>query len=300
MRVKVVVLGAAGMLGHKVFQILRARHPGVIGTTRAAESRSGLAKVELLQGEDVVPNVDVTDFEALRRRLHGWRPEFVVNCVGVIKQRDEARSPIPSITVNALLPHRLADAAGDWGGRVIHFSTDCVFNGRKGNYRESDPSDADDLYGRSKFLGEVAAANALTLRTSIIGRELSRHRSLLDWFLSQAGKSVRGFRRVIYSGVTTNELASLVSRLIEDHPDIAGLYQVASAPISKHDLLCLIRDVYGLRIEIAPFDGEVSDRSLSGDLLHSVVGYRPPPWPDMVASLAADPTPYGDWGIRLS
>ncbi|MGA2988810.1 MAG: sugar nucleotide-binding protein, partial [Terriglobia bacterium] len=148
------------------------------------------------------------DFNALEATLSALRPDYVVNCVGVIKQRTEAISPIPSITINSLLPHKLAQMAARWGGRIIHFSTDCVFSGKRGWYTEEDPSDAEDLYGRSKFLGEVVVANALTLRTSIIGRELVEHRSLLDWFLAQNHKTVHGYRRVIYSGVTTNYLAA--------------------------------------------------------------------------------------------
>jgi dTDP-4-dehydrorhamnose reductase len=262
-RPKVVVLGGAGMLGHKIFQALRLRYPGTITVVRKDVKQAGLRSVGLLQGPDVVHGVGATDFNALRRRLEGWTPEFIVNCVGIVKQRDEATSAIPSITVNALLPHRLAEAAAGWGGRLIHFSTDCVFSGRTGGYREDDLSDAEDLYGRTKFLGEVTGANAVTLRTSIIGRELTTHRSLLDWFLSQNGTTVRGFRRVMYSGVTTIEMAKVVARIIDDHPKLTGLFHVASEPITKHDLLGLVRDAYGLRIVIEPDDTEVSDRDLN-------------------------------------
>jgi dTDP-4-dehydrorhamnose reductase len=287
------------MLGHKLFQVLRQRFTGVVATMRQDASAGPLAAVELLQGEDVVPGVDVMDFDALRARLQAWQPEFVVNCVGVVKQRDAAKSPIPSITINALLPHRLAEAVASWGGRVIHFSTDCVFSGRKGHYREDDPSDAEDLYGRSKYLGEVKAPNALTLRTSIIGRELAEHRSLLDWFLSQNGKKVRGFRRVIYSGITTNEVAEVVTRVIHDCPHLTGLYQVVSEPISKYDLLGLIRDAYGLDLELEPDDREASDRSMVGELFRSASGYSAPSWRELVRHLSADPTPYREWGTSV-
>ena len=293
----IVVLGGAGMLGHKLFQVLRERFPGTIATTRENVHVPPLSGVTLLAGPDVLAGVDVVDFEALRMRLERLAPAVIVNCIGVIKQRDEARSPIPSITLNALFPHRLAEAAGAWGGRVIHFSTDCVFSGRRGNYREEDPSDADDLYGRSKFLGEVATSNAITLRTSIIGRELTEHRSLLDWFLSQKGKKVRGFRKVIYSGITTNEMANVVSLIIRSFPTLSGLFQVVSEPISKYDLLLLIREAYGLEIDIEPDDREVSDRSMCGEKFHKATGWRSPPWPDMVRALAADPTPYEAWGV---
>jgi dTDP-4-dehydrorhamnose reductase len=182
--------------------------------------------------------------------------------------------------------------AARWGGRVIHFSTDCVFSGKRGGYTEEDPSDGEDLYGKTKFLGEVAVANALTLRTSIIGRELTEHRSLLDWFLAQNHNTVRGYRRVIYSGVTTNYLAELVASIIQEHPGLHGMYQVASEPISKYNLLSLLRDAYRLDVEIVPDDGEVSDRSMKGDKLLAAIGYRCPPWPVLVRQLAEDDTPY--------
>ncbi|HEX4278975.1 MAG TPA: SDR family oxidoreductase [Bryobacteraceae bacterium] len=292
---KVMVLGGAGMLGHKMFQLLRERFPGTLCTVRKDVRKPPLDRVELLQGNDVIPGIDAADFPALEAMLSGFRPEYLVNCVGVIKQRAEAVSPIPSITINSLLPHKLAGMAAKWGGRVIHFSTDCVFDGNRGGYVEGDFSSAGDLYGKSKFLGEVAVANALTLRTSIIGRELDEHRSLLDWFLSQNHNAVRGYRRVIYSGVTTNHLAELVASIILEHPKLNGLYQVASGPISKYDLLCLLRDAYQLDIRIQPDDLEISDRSMKCDRLREAIAYECPPWPVLTRQLVEDNTPYGKW-----
>lgn len=292
---RVMVLGGAGMLGHKMFQVLRERYAGTFCTVRDDLRRPPFDRVELLQGNDVVPGVDVTDFPAIEAVLAAFRPEFVINCVGVIKQRAEAISAIPSVTINSLLPHRLAQLAERWGGRVFHFSTDCVFSGRRGGYVEGDFSDAEDLYGRTKYLGEVSAANALTLRTSIIGRELVEHRSLLDWFLAQAHKTISGYRRVIYSGVTTNHLAELVASIIQEHPRLNGLFQVASESISKYDLLCLLREAYELDVRIEPDDREVSDRSMRCDRLREATGYICPPWPVLARQLAEDETPYGKW-----
>jgi dTDP-4-dehydrorhamnose reductase len=292
---RIVVLGGAGMLGHKMFQVLRSRFPRTFCTLREDLAEPPFDRVELLQGNDVIPGVDVTDFPALEAILSAFSPEYVVNCVGVIKQRAEAVSPIPSVTINSLLPHKLAQMAGRWGGRVIHFSTDCVFNGKRGGCTEEDLSNAEDLYGKTKFLGEVSVANALTLRTSIIGRELTEHRSLLDWFLAQNQRTVRGYRRVIYSGVTTNHLAELVASIIQEHPGLNGLYQVASEPISKYDLLCLLRGVYRRDVQIEPDDLEVSDRSMRCDKLREAIGYQCPPWPALARQLAEDHTPYETW-----
>jgi dTDP-4-dehydrorhamnose reductase len=178
---------------------------------------------------------------------------------------------------------------------VVHFSTDCVFSGRSGGYTEDSPSDAGDLYGKSKHLGEVTAANALTLRTSIIGRELANYRSLLEWFLAQRGKTVRGFRKVIYSGVTTNFMAGLVGRLVADHPALSGLYQVTAPAVSKYDLLCMLKEAYHLDVEIVADDREASDRSMSGEKFLKATGYRQPGWDELMAELAGDATPYEAW-----
>jgi dTDP-4-dehydrorhamnose reductase len=292
---RIMVLGATGMLGHKLFQRLTEKFPETYCTIRKDPNAEPFCRVPLLHGPKVIPGVNVTDFAALQRTLHELLPDYVVNCVGIIKQRDEASSALPSILVNSLLPHKLAEMVAGWGGRVIHFSTDCVFNGKRGGYVEADDSNADDLYGKSKFLGEVAAENSLTLRTSIIGRELVEHRSLLDWFLSQNRRNVRGFRRVIYSGVTTNYMADLVAKIVGSYPDLHGLYQVVSDAISKYDLLCLLRDAYRLDIEIEPEDQTISDRSMKGDKLRAAIGHRTPPWPELVRQLAEDPTPYERW-----
>ncbi len=292
---RILVLGGEGMLGHKMFQILSSRYPGTSCTVRGNYLAPLYRKVGLFQAGTVVGNVDAMDFPVLGSKLRELRPAVLVNCIGLVKQREESKAAVPSITINSLLPHKLAEIASEWGGRLIHFSTDCVFSGKRGAYSEGDDSDAEDLYGKSKFLGEVVSENALTLRTSIIGRELAHFKSLLEWFLSQDGKTARGYRRVIYSGVTTNYLSDLVGNLITDFPELSGLYQVTSPPVSKHDLLCLLRDGYKMDVEIVPDDTVVSDRSMIGEAFLRATGYLSPDWPGLVARLAADTTPYGKW-----
>lgn len=253
------------------------------------------SRITMFQASQVIEGVDVFDFNKLSQLLLRLKPDFIVNCIGVIKQRDDVSSHILTITLNSLLPHQLAEICAKWGGRLIHFSTDCVFSGRQGMYKEADPSDAEDLYGKTKFLGETTESNALTLRTSIIGRELANHRSLLDWFLSNKGGRVKGYRKSIYSGVTTNHLAEVVSDIILRQPHLQGLYQVASEPISKYDLLCLLRDAYALDVAIDPVDGEDANRSMDGARFRGAIGYICPPWPTLAQQLAADPTPYEQW-----
>lgn len=292
---KILVLGVAGMLGHKMFQTLRGRFPVVYGALRGRRTGAALRRVELLQDANIIAGVDALDYPALAAVLEELRPDVTINCVAVIKQRAAAQDAIPSITLNALLPHRLAATCAAWGGRLIHFGTDCVFNGQRGDYTEADNADAEDLYGRTKYLGEVTAENALTLRTSIIGRELGTFTSLLEWLLGQNRRTVRGYRRAIYSGITSNHLAWLVGDLIERQPQLTGLYQVAAAKISKYELLLLLRDAYRLDIEVLPDEIFHCDRSFSGAKFARHTGYVAPPWPELVAELANDPTPYESW-----
>jgi dTDP-4-dehydrorhamnose reductase len=231
----------------------------------------------------------------LERFLLEHRPETVVNCAGIVKQRNEAKDAARSIGVNSLLPHQLAEVCNRWGGRLIHFSTDCVFSGDRGDYQEDDFADARDLYGRSKFLGEVTAANAVTLRTSIIGRELAHRKSLLEWFLEQDHSRIRGYTHAIYSGVTTNYMARVVESLIEKHTALSGLYQVTAPAISKFQLLGLLRDAYGLDVEITPDPELFCDRSMKGDKFATATACIAPPWPELVAELANDDTQYSKW-----
>ncbi|OHB72118.1 MAG: hypothetical protein A2W23_00395 [Planctomycetes bacterium RBG_16_43_13] len=292
---KILVLGGEGMLGHKMFQTLLARYPDTACTIFTSLSEPFYRKIDLFHKGKVVDKIDAMNLPVLGEKLRDLRPEFIVNCIGIVKQREETKAAIPSITLNSLLPHRLSEFAMEWCGRVIHFSTDCVFSGNRGNYTEEDPVDAEDLYGKSKYLGEVSTENALTLRTSIIGRELAHFKSLLEWFLGQKGKTVRGFKRVIYSGVTTNYMAQLVSNLISDHPNLSGLYQVTGHAISKYDLLCMLREAFKLDVEIVPDEQEVSNRSMIGEKFFRATGCRTPNWQVLVAKLANDPTSYEKW-----
>ena len=294
-QIEILILGGKGMLGHKLFQRLRPRFPGTWCTLRGPIDDPATRGLELFSSGQVLECCDAADFPALEKMLLEWRPGVVINCVGVIKQRTAAKLAVPSIILNALLPHRLAELCGRWGGKLIHFSTDCVFDGRRGGYEETDLTNAEDLYGRTKALGEVSAANALTLRTSIIGRELDHFQSLLEWLLGQNQKQVRGYTRAFYSGVTTNFMAKVAGDLIERHPQVSGLYQVTSAKISKFNLLCLLRDAYGLDIDVVPDDELFCDRSMKGEKFAAATGYICPEWSELVAQLASDDTPYAKW-----
>jgi dTDP-4-dehydrorhamnose reductase len=274
---RILVLGANGMLGHTVFRVLCADPSNeVTGTVRINGSpRPGEVGGRLLAG------VDADQPDALLRAFDAARPQAVINCIGLVKQLAVAQDPVRAIPINAVLPHRLAALSQTAGARLIHISTDCVFSGTKGNYTEADVPDANDLYGRSKLLGEVDYPHAITLRTSIIGPELGANHGLVAWFLAQDGP-VKGFRRAIFSGLPAVELAAVVRDFVLQRPALRGLYHVASDPISKFELLKLIGAAYGKTNQIVPDDQLIIDRSLCGKRFEDSTGYAAPAWPELV------------------
>ena len=280
---RLLILGGSGMLGHQLWRGLHAQHDTWVTLRRPV---ADFAVHNLFDEAKAIQFDDITDDTALERALGQAKPEAVINCVGLIKQRDEASDEALTLRVNAEFPHRLAKRCGEAGARLIHFSTDCIFAGTKGNYTESDPSDAADLYGQSKHQGEVADAHSVTLRTSVIGHELGTNLALLDWFLSQRDQAINGYTKAIYSGFTTLEMARIVDRILTQHTDLSGVWHVASQPISKFGLLQLCREKLGWEGVIEPNDEFVCDRSLNADRFNQATGYPPPSWEAMISELA--------------
>lgn len=277
------------MLGHKLWQTLAGRCDAYV-TLR--QSPGAYTRFGIFDLSRAASHVSVEDFDSVVRVFASVHPEVVVNCVGIVKQDAAAKDALLNISVNALFPHRLAQLCQAAGARLIHMSTDCVFSGRKGHYAEGDAADAEDLYGRTKLLGEVDGGGCLTLRTSMIGRELQGSHGLIEWFLSQQGRKVRGFRRAVFSGFTTDALSQIIADIIEARHDLEGVYHVAAAPITKFDLLSLVREVYGLDIEIEPEETFVCDRSLNDERFRCATGFVPPSWREMIEGMRADATPY--------
>jgi len=284
--VRFLILGATGMLGHKLMQRLTPGHE-VWGTVRGpveqAPGIAGIAAARLIGG------VTAADLASIRLAVERVRPEALLNCIGIVKQIDAAKDPVLSIAINALLPHQLADLCAAAGVRLIHFSTDCVFSGRRGPYRDADPPDPADLYGRSKLLGEVERRGCLTLRTSIVGRELRRGTGLFDWFFSRRGGEVRGYRNALYTGLTTLAMADLVRLLLESHPELSGVWQVSGEAIDKCRLLELVNQVCGLGIRILPDLDFQCDRRLDSSRFRAATGWAPPTWQSMIETMHADP-----------
>lgn len=279
-RTRVLILGGTGMLGHVLFsELSKCRALDVYATVRNSDRLDRWFPDELRA--NIRTNVDADNFDTVIRALASIQPDVVINCIGLIKQLAISSDPLSSITTNSLLPHRVSLVCRTAGARMIHVSTDCVFNGSKGQYTEDDPSDATDLYGRSKFLGEVAYPHCITLRTSIIGHELKGKLGLIEWFLAQEG-TVNGFTHAIYSGVPTIELARIIRNYILPNPDLSGVYHVSVEPISKYELLKLVANRYSKQTQIVPFDDFHQDRSLDSSRFRKATGYKAPSWEELV------------------
>lgn len=273
------------MLGNAMLRWFAAR-PGyqVQGVLRRPSPAEELSS--LVPGVPLLVGYDLRAPSEIRSLLQVTRPDLVVNCIGVVKQLAGSEDPEIAIPVNALLPHRLARACMPFGARLIHISTDCVFTGARGGYTEDDCPDAEDLYGRTKLMGEVEYPNAITLRTSIIGHELNAGHALLGWFLAQSGV-VPGFSRALFSALPTVELARVIEEYVIPRPELRGIYHVAGPTISKFELLKLVARAYGRDNPIQPEALPVIDRSLRAERFRAATGYEAPDWGELVRRMQA-------------
>lgn len=280
---KVLVLGISGMLGNTVLRYFAddSRYQ-VFGSARSSAVRRAFPPS---LAERIMLGTDVDNPDSLALLFAKVQPDVVINCIGLVKQLAEANDPLQAIPINSLLPHRLARLCAIAGARLVHVSTDCVFDGARGGYTEADPSDATDLYGRSKYLGEVSYEHTITLRTSIIGHELDSANGLVGWFLSQQG-SVKGYTNAIFSGLPTVELAHVIRDVVLPQPQLNGLYHVAAQPINKFDLLTLVKQTYQKEIEIVADDKLKIDRSLNADRFREATGYSAPAWSELIQKMA--------------
>ncbi|HLP36102.1 SDR family oxidoreductase [Lacibacter sp.] len=283
---KLLILGATGMLGSQLLRSCLNR--GIDVSVLVRNKKLLHENFPELKEESIYLLDDIKDFEKLEKQIAAIGPQVVVNCIGIVKQSQLANNAFESISINTYLPHLLSQYAGKYQFQLIHISTDCVFDGAKGNYSETDNSNATDLYGKSKYLGEVYTDHAVTLRTSIIGHELTATTfGLLEWFLSQQHKT-NGYSKAIFSGFTTNELSKIILDVVIPQKLTGSVYNVAAAPISKYDLLKIMAVVYKKDIEIVPSEALVIDRSLNGSKFKSVTGYSVPSWPAMISEMYSD------------
>ncbi len=280
------------MLGHKLAQVFSGRFE-TYATLRTQLNEPIFS--ELSNKVKIFEKIDVENIESVKDIIEKIQPDVIINAVGIIKQLPSAKNVIKTLAINSIFPHQLAEIAEENGARLICISTDCVFSGKKGNYSETDIPDAEDLYGKSKNLGEVTDGNCLTVRTSIIGREIGTKHSLLEWFLSNEGNKVKGFKNAVFSGFPTNILAEILADIIENHPNLRGLYHVSSEPINKYDLLELIKKYYAANIEIESDENFVIDRSLNSTKFRAETNFQPQSWEKMIEKMANNETIYAEW-----
>jgi len=289
---KVLIFGVTGMLGHKLYQVLSPIFD-VSGTIRG--TYHGIGRYDFFQQSRIVPGVNAIEISRVEKAIEETKPEVVINCIGVVKSLVAQEGMVSTIWLNSLFPHQLYQICQTKGIRLIHISTDCVFSGKTGFYKETDPSDADDVYGKTKYLGEVTGANALTIRTSIIGRELSSANGLVEWFLSNKGGKVQGYTNAIFSGFPTLHLSRIIAEIITNHQTLEGIYHVSSEPIGKLKLLTLIKKAMGLNITIEKYPDFRIDRSLDSTKYRKETGFTTPSWEKMIQEMAQDAEQYAKW-----
>jgi dTDP-4-dehydrorhamnose reductase len=282
---RILILGGSGMLGHQLWKQLHSEHEVWVTLRRPV---ADYARYGLFDANRSISGFDAANQDHLVRAFQTARPEAVVNCIASIKQANGTEDPVGDLLMNSILPHRLDHLAGVGGLRLIHMSTDAVFDGRKGNYSEAITPCPDSTYGRCKLLGEPRSKHSVVIRSSIIGHSLEGDSGLLDWFLNQQGGSVKGYSRALYSGLTTLEMASVMELILTRHFDLHGVWHVSSAPISKLALLQLAKKQYGWEGEIIPDESLVIDLTLNSERFRSETGYSVPGWETMISELARE------------
>jgi dTDP-4-dehydrorhamnose reductase len=289
---KVLILGVSGMLGHKLYQLL-SKTLDTLGTIRS--DYNAVSKYGFFDKSAIIPNIDIQNISCVEEVIKRVNPNIVINCIGIIKALENTYGRLSNIWINSLFPHQLYAICKPRKIRLIHISTDCVFSGKKGHYKEDDISDAEDIYGKTKYLGELNMDGALTIRTSIIGRELATSNNLVEWFMSNQGAKVQGFTNAIFSGFPTIYFANIMADVITKQPDLSGLYHISSESISKFTLLSLIRDKMGLDIEIEEYPDFYCDRSLDSTRYQHKTDFHSPNWDNLIDEFAEDSRQYLKW-----
>jgi len=276
---RVLVLGATGLLGNVVFNLLMREqkyHP--IGTIRKKESKLFFKEAHY---ENLVVCNNINDEFELSRLFEKTNPDIVINCISLDEVSFKKKCIFDFIMIYSILPHRLSRLCEISNSRLIQVSSDGIFSGLKGNYLEQDIPDSKELYGLVKYLGELSESHTVTLRTSMIGHSLRKNHGILDWFLAQ-NKFCNGFKNVIFSGLPTIELSIVIRDYIITNSSLSGVYNIAAKPISKYDLLTKIAEVYKKNIKIIPVSSPILDRSLNSAHFYSITGYAAPEWPDLI------------------
>lgn len=284
---RILILGGNGMIGHKMYQIISKVNVDTWVTLRNDLSTYFFS--DIYNNNKVIDNIDLTDFKNLLNTLNNVKPDIILNACGITIRRGLEEIISNTILLNSALPHFLNEWVSKNNKRLIHFSTDCVFSGKRGDYLDTDIKDAYDLYGTTKSLGEIVDSKfAITLRGSMIGRELENKTELFEWFLQQNNKKIKGFSEVIYAGITTVKMAEIVLRLIKFYPNLSGIYNISSKSISKYDLLKMCNEYFAINSIIEIDNSYKSNKNLISDKFFIEIGIEKPNWTDLIRQLKDD------------
>jgi len=281
---KVYILGISGMLGSRIFLEFQKKK----GFDVRGCLRGNLNPFIIKYKKKINVRIDAKNIKKISSILKSFKPDYVINCIGYIKQKISTNTNDRDIFfVNSIFPHEIYKITKLINSRFIHFSTDCVFDGKKGNYKETASSNVKDIYGISKFLGEVKYSKSLTIRTSIIGHEFYSKKGLLEWFLNQS-KLCYGYSRVFFSGLTTLEISNFVYFYIKKNIKIHGLIHLSSKKISKLNLLKKIAKIYNKKIVIKKDSSKKIDRSLNCSFIKKRISYKVPNWDVMIREMRSN------------
>jgi dTDP-4-dehydrorhamnose reductase len=284
---KILILGGNGMIGHKIYQVLKSYFIETWVSLRY--NKSCYEKFDFFDLNKILYNIDLVNLENLSNHLNILNPDIIINAAGITIRRGVNNELSKTIRLNSVLPHFLEEwGTASIGTRIIHLSTDCVFSGESGNYSESSFTDAKDMYGRTKALGELNGSSSLTLRSSMIGREIDNNTELLEWFLKNNNKEIKGYSNALYSGITTLQMALFIKDIILSFPTLTGIINIASNPISKYDLLILLNKHFNNQSKILKDETYVSKKNLNAQKFYSITNFNIPDWENMIKDLKQD------------
>jgi dTDP-4-dehydrorhamnose reductase len=281
---RILILGADGMIGHKIAQSLEDFEL-ILASRKSISSKS----IGIINGKMVLHNL-ITD--SLDLLLDNTTPDIIINCAGITTRRGVEDNIVNTELLNSDLPHKLDSWANLNSKKLIHFSTDCVFSGNRGNYLDNDFADAEDIYGKSKALGEVNSPNTLTIRCSMIGRELYNFTELFEWLKKNKNKKIEGYSKVFYSGITTVRMGKILNQILNKNLNLSGIYNISSTPISKFDLLVKLSKAFNLNVDIKQNKNNKSNKVLISEKFTEITGIYPPNWDDLISEFEEDCNKY--------
>jgi dTDP-4-dehydrorhamnose reductase len=289
---KILVLGATGMLGYQIFKFFSSEVSyDVYGTVRLKKNAQSFETFNAFKdGGKIIFDFDVSNFESIISLVDRLKPDLIINSIAYTNKDNKPNDFFMMTLINSFFPKKLSELCLNLKIRMIHFSTDAIFNGNKAPYSEDDIPDFLDFYGLTKYLGEVDKNHfVVTIRTSMIGHETEKKNSknIVNWFLSQ-NEEVKGFSKYIFSGLTTLEISKIIKNYIIPNKQLYGIYHVSSKPISKFDLLRLISSLYNKTIKIVPDSSVIINRSLDSSRFYLATGYKAPEWDVLINQMRED------------